>query len=149
MNISVKETTVFSVFHSEAQDLYNTCSDLKKVAWVLWDPSIRLKPDVSLSFIVASPLIPRRKNQFGCLRRSPQCFANDQPGPSSRLSRRWVAPSSSSRKNLTERGCRYISAATSTSIRQGRYLKELITIISTEGTDLGRERITPISMVNT
>ncbi|TFK40007.1 DNA ligase IV [Crucibulum laeve] len=42
MIISVKETTVFSVFHPDAQDLYNTCSDLKKVAWELWDPSYRL-----------------------------------------------------------------------------------------------------------
>ncbi|KAJ7760471.1 DNA ligase IV [Mycena metata] len=45
MVISVKETTVFSVFHPDAQDLYNTCSDLKKVAWELWDPSHRLQPD--------------------------------------------------------------------------------------------------------
>ncbi|KAF9785002.1 DNA ligase 4 [Thelephora terrestris] len=42
MNISVKDTTVFGVFHPDAQDLYNTCSDLKKVAWGLWDPNKRL-----------------------------------------------------------------------------------------------------------
>ncbi|KAA1468079.1 DNA ligase 4 [Dentipellis sp. KUC8613] len=42
MNISVKETTVFSVFHPDAHDLFNTCSDLKKVAWELWDPQHRL-----------------------------------------------------------------------------------------------------------
>ncbi|KAL1747949.1 DNA ligase IV-like protein [Schizophyllum fasciatum] len=42
MNISVKETTVFAVFHPDAQALYNTCSDLKKVAWQLADPTIRL-----------------------------------------------------------------------------------------------------------
>ncbi|CAK5273980.1 unnamed protein product [Mycena citricolor] len=42
MVISVKETTVFSVFHPDAQDLYNTCSDLKKVAWELCDPARRL-----------------------------------------------------------------------------------------------------------
>jgi DNA ligase-4 len=47
MVISVKETTVFSVFHPDAQDLYNTCSDLKKVAWELWDPSYRLNAEVS------------------------------------------------------------------------------------------------------
>ncbi|KAJ7504480.1 DNA ligase IV [Mycena galericulata] len=45
MVISVKETTVFSVFHPDAQDLYNTCSDLKKVAWELWDPSHRLREE--------------------------------------------------------------------------------------------------------
>lgn len=46
MNISVKDTTVFAVFHPDAQDLYNTCSDLKKVAWGLWDPNKRLGADV-------------------------------------------------------------------------------------------------------
>ncbi|KAG7093593.1 DNA ligase (ATP) [Marasmius oreades] len=45
MVISVKETTVFSVFHPDAQDLYNTCSDLKKVAWTLWDTSNKLDDD--------------------------------------------------------------------------------------------------------
>ncbi|EIN09548.1 ATP-dependent DNA ligase [Punctularia strigosozonata HHB-11173 SS5] len=42
MTISVKETTVFSVFHPDAHDLFNTCSDLKKVVWELWDPKRRL-----------------------------------------------------------------------------------------------------------
>ena len=46
MHISVKDTSVFSVFHSDAQDLYNTCSDLKKVAWGLWDPNRRLGDEV-------------------------------------------------------------------------------------------------------
>lgn len=46
MNISVKDTTVFAVFHPDAQDLYNTCSDLKKVAWGLWDPNKRLGDEV-------------------------------------------------------------------------------------------------------
>ncbi|KAM6496937.1 DNA ligase IV [Amanita muscaria] len=45
MNISAKETTVFAVFHPDAQDLYNTCSDLKRVAWGLWDPSYRLNAE--------------------------------------------------------------------------------------------------------
>jgi hypothetical protein len=46
MTISVKETTVFSVFHPDAHDLFNTCSDLKKVAWELADPERRLNDDV-------------------------------------------------------------------------------------------------------
>ena len=46
MNISVKDTSVFGVFHPDAQDLYNTCSDLKKVAWGLWDPARRLGDEV-------------------------------------------------------------------------------------------------------
>ncbi|TFK51779.1 ATP-dependent DNA ligase [Heliocybe sulcata] len=45
MQINIKEATVFSVFHPDAQDLYNTCSDLKKVAWELWDPKRRLKEE--------------------------------------------------------------------------------------------------------
>ncbi|KAF9499593.1 ATP-dependent DNA ligase [Pleurotus eryngii] len=45
MNILVKETTVFAVFHPDAQDLYNTCSDLKKVIWELWDPERRLNSE--------------------------------------------------------------------------------------------------------
>jgi DNA ligase-4 len=59
MHISVKETTIFSVFHPDAQDLYNTCSDLKKVAWELWDPSFRLNDEVSLHHlnITALPFI--------------------------------------------------------------------------------------------
>lgn len=48
MVISVKETTVFSVFHPDAEDLFNTCSDLKKVAWELSDPTRRLKPEVQM-----------------------------------------------------------------------------------------------------
>ena len=46
MQISVKETSVFSAFHPDAHDLYNTCSDLKKVAWELWDPDRRLNDKV-------------------------------------------------------------------------------------------------------
>ncbi|KAF5316619.1 hypothetical protein D9619_006679 [Psilocybe cf. subviscida] len=45
MIISVKEATIFSVFHPDAQDLYNTCSDLKKVAYELWDSSFRLRAE--------------------------------------------------------------------------------------------------------
>ncbi|KAI8996590.1 DNA ligase 4 [Trametes punicea] len=45
MTISVKENTVFSVFHPDAHDLFNTCSDLKKVAWELWDPNRRLNDE--------------------------------------------------------------------------------------------------------
>jgi hypothetical protein len=46
MVISVKETTVLSVFHPDAEDLFNTCSDLKKVAWELSDPTCRLNAEV-------------------------------------------------------------------------------------------------------
>ncbi|KAF8636375.1 hypothetical protein AX17_003558 [Amanita inopinata Kibby_2008] len=62
MIISVKETTVFSVFHPDAQDLYNTCSDLKKVVWELWDPSFRLNAEnknVQL-FYAFTPMLCKR-----------------------------------------------------------------------------------------
>ena len=49
MIISVKENTVFGVFHPDAYDLFNTCSDLKKVAWELWNPNYRLNDKVRLS----------------------------------------------------------------------------------------------------
>ena len=48
MVISVKEYTVFSLFHPDAHDLFNTCSDLKKVAYQLWNPEVRLNDEVGL-----------------------------------------------------------------------------------------------------
>jgi DNA ligase-4 len=56
MTISVKETTVFSVFHPDAHDLFNTCSDLKKVAWELADPDRRLNADVTLQVLITHAL---------------------------------------------------------------------------------------------
>ena len=56
MIISVKENTVFGVFHPDAHDLFNTCSDLKKVVWELWDPDRRLNDQVGgLSFTIYCP----------------------------------------------------------------------------------------------
>lgn len=49
MQISVKETTVFAVFHPDAHALFNTCSDIKKIAWELWDPKRKLNDEVHLS----------------------------------------------------------------------------------------------------
>ncbi|KAJ1304100.1 hypothetical protein OPQ81_008505 [Rhizoctonia solani] len=43
--IQVRETSVLGVFHPDARDLFNTCSDLKRVAWELWNPSRSLKDD--------------------------------------------------------------------------------------------------------
>lgn len=62
MVISVKETTVFGVFHPDAQDLFNICSDLKKVAWELWDPSRRLNAeDKSIQLFRAfAPMLCKR-----------------------------------------------------------------------------------------
>ncbi|EED80930.1 predicted protein [Postia placenta Mad-698-R] len=54
MQISVKETTVFAVFHPDAHALFNTCSDIKKIAWELWDP--KLKEMQGSSFIIEEKL---------------------------------------------------------------------------------------------
>lgn len=43
----MKETTVFAVFHPDAMDLFNSCSDLKKICYDLADPESRLRDDVS------------------------------------------------------------------------------------------------------
>ena len=82
MQISVKETTVFSVFHPDAHDLFNTCSDLKKVAWELWDPKRRLNDEVSLTFLT-TPLrsdlrFPTRKKQCSSSVPLHLCFASVQ-----------------------------------------------------------------------
>ncbi|KAH9975651.1 ATP dependent DNA ligase domain-containing protein [Russula compacta] len=62
LGISVKETTVFSVFHPDAHDLFNTCSDLKKVAWELWNTERRLKDqDKSVQLFRAfAPMLCKR-----------------------------------------------------------------------------------------
>ncbi|PVG04723.1 putative DNA ligase [Serendipita vermifera] len=39
LNVGVKETTVLGAFHSDAIAVFNSCSDLKRVAYQLWDPT--------------------------------------------------------------------------------------------------------------
>ncbi|KAH9839814.1 DNA ligase 4 [Rhodofomes roseus] len=62
MQISVKETTVFAVFHPDAHDLFNTCSDLKKIAWELWDPARRLNDEDKAAqlFRAFAPMLCKR-----------------------------------------------------------------------------------------
>ncbi|KAF8740315.1 DNA ligase, partial [Rhizoctonia solani] len=45
LTIQVRETSVLGAFHPDARDLFNTCSDLKRVAWELWNPSRSLQDD--------------------------------------------------------------------------------------------------------
>jgi hypothetical protein len=121
MIISVKETTVFSVFHPDAQDLFNTCSDLKKVAWELWDPSRRLndevrpsqyslRTDLSTHYCILSFFLGRI-NKYNCSALSHPCFAKDPPRRSKTPSKRWVVASLSSRRNLMGSVCNCTSEA--------------------------------------
>jgi DNA ligase-4 len=47
LRISIREKGVFAVFHPDAGDLFNVCSDLKRVCWTLYKPDIRLEKNVS------------------------------------------------------------------------------------------------------
>jgi hypothetical protein len=82
MTISVKETTVFSVFHADAHDLFNTCSDLKKVAWELWDPERRLNDEVSVNCThrVGELRLEQFSRRKPCISSAPSrpCSANAQ-----------------------------------------------------------------------
>lgn len=49
LSIGMKENTVFSVFHPDAMDLYNSCSDLQKICYDLADPQRRLNDEVNTS----------------------------------------------------------------------------------------------------
>ena len=80
MIISVKETTVFSVFHPDAHDLFNTCSDLKKVAWELWNPKRRLNQEVCESIRLNIPLLMvlrSRTKMCSSSVRLRRCYASD------------------------------------------------------------------------
>lgn len=48
----MKENTVFSVFHPDAMDLYNSCSDLQKICYDLADPDFRLNAEVCIQPIL-------------------------------------------------------------------------------------------------
>jgi DNA ligase-4 len=47
LRISIREKGVFACFHPDAGDLFNVCSDLKRVCWTLYRPDIRLETHVS------------------------------------------------------------------------------------------------------
>lgn len=46
LKISLGEKMVLSCMHQDAIDLFNVCSDLRAVAWKLWDPTKRLPTEV-------------------------------------------------------------------------------------------------------
>ena len=46
LRISIREKGVFACFHPDAGDLFNVCSDLKRICWTLYDPKKRLEKNV-------------------------------------------------------------------------------------------------------
>lgn len=50
LRISIREKGVLAIFHPDAADLFNVCSDLKRVCWTLYKPEIRLEQHVSRVF---------------------------------------------------------------------------------------------------
>ncbi|KAG8787200.1 DNA ligase (ATP) [Serendipita sp. 397] len=62
LNAGVKESTVFGVFHPDATAVFNSCSDLKRVAYQLWDPSHQLADnDKSVQmFRCFAPMLSKR-----------------------------------------------------------------------------------------
>lgn len=42
-----REKTILNQFHEDAVDVFNTCSDIKRVCWQLWNPKIHVSRDVS------------------------------------------------------------------------------------------------------
>ncbi|GAA5908080.1 uncharacterized protein JCM6883_004110 [Sporobolomyces salmoneus] len=47
LKAGVREKTIFKQFHEDAVDVFNTCSDIKRVCWQLWDPNSRVSRDNS------------------------------------------------------------------------------------------------------
>ncbi|GAA6013367.1 hypothetical protein JCM11491_006368 [Sporobolomyces phaffii] len=47
LKAGVREKTIFNQFHEDAVDVFNTCSDIKRVCWQLWDPKSRVSRDNS------------------------------------------------------------------------------------------------------
>ena len=116
---------MFSVFHPDAHDLFNTCSDLKKVAWELWDPERCLNDQVHLFFcllqVTNRVTCHLRIKPFNYSEHLPRCFASDQQETLKSRSRTWRVAPFSLRKSWTAREFSCISAATNTFTAQGRF----------------------------
>lgn len=158
MVISVKETTVFSVFHPDAQDLYNICSELKKVAYELWDPSFRLNASVRFldRFLLGTNACPmliintRRTRPYSCSMPSHPCYANVPQEKSKRPYVRWAAPSLSLRRSLMERECSSTSEGTNFSIALGMcYVFYPPLSFNAKRPAIGKGRTTLTSMAST
>ena len=42
MKVGASEKTIFTIWHPDADSLFNICSNLRRVCWELWDPKVRL-----------------------------------------------------------------------------------------------------------
>ncbi|ORY90116.1 ATP dependent DNA ligase domain-domain-containing protein [Leucosporidium creatinivorum] len=70
LKVGVSERTVFGALHPDAMHLFNTCSDIKKVCWTLWDPDYRLldkQKDVSLNSVFKPMLSWRAKRDLSSI----------------------------------------------------------------------------------
>lgn len=114
---------MFSVFHPDAHDLFNTCSDLKKVAWELRDPERRLNDQVHLFLGLLQITHPYhfRIKPFICSGHLPPCFASGQRDTLKSQSKTWRVAPFSSRKSWTVREFRCTSAETNIFTAQGRF----------------------------
>lgn len=45
MKVGASEKTIFTIWHPDADQLFNICSNLRRVCWELWDPKTRLDTD--------------------------------------------------------------------------------------------------------
>jgi DNA ligase-4 len=45
MKVGASEKTFFDVWHSDAENLFNISSNLRRVCWELWDPDVKLEGD--------------------------------------------------------------------------------------------------------
>ena len=121
MQISVKETSVFSAFHPDAHDLFNTCSDLKKVAWELWDPKYRLNDKVCVQIQVRKSLthawIRTKECSYSELLRL--CCVSDPHVRLKTRSKKCRVVHSLSKRNSTGSVCSFISVEMNTFIAQG------------------------------
>lgn len=121
MNISVKDTSVFGVFHPDAQDLYNMCSDLKKVAWGLWNPNRRLGDEVWCPNPRSDTSLTVQRIK-GCIfsELSRPCSA-DGLRNSRIASKRCKGKPFLLKRNSMESACNYISAVMNSFIVHGVY----------------------------
>lgn len=121
MTISVKDTTLFAVFHPDAQDLYNMCSDLKKVAWGLWDPNRRLVDGVGYPNSRSDTSLTIRRIK-GCISSelSHPCSAGDLQN-SRKVSKRCKGKPSTLKRSSMESVYNYINAAMNSFIVRGVY----------------------------